>query len=82
MRVSTWNPIAPSSVKYRSCTVNLPFNSVNTMYHRNLSSFQISVAYRFGSINAQVKKTKKSIQNDDLQGQRSGGNGGDSSGMQ
>ena len=82
VRVSTWNPIAPSSVKYRSCTVNLPFNSVTTMYHRNLSSFQISVAYRFGSINAQVKKTKKSIQNDDLQGQRSGGNGGDSSGMQ
>lgn len=82
VRVSTWNPIAPSSIKYRSYTVNLPFNPVNTMYRRHLSSFQISVAYRFGSINAQVKKTNKSIQNDDLQGQRSGGNGGDSSGMQ
>ena len=33
-------------------------------------SFYFSISYRFGSLKAQVKKTAKTIENDDLQGRK------------
>ena len=43
-------------------------------------SFNISVSFRFGSLQTSVKRTDKSIENDDLMGGGSSGGGGGSSG--
>ena len=52
-----------------------PQNSGYTGYSRSISynsanRFSIELGYRFGSLNAQVKKTAKSISNDDLEGRK------------
>lgn len=70
VRLSTWNPFYPGSVRYKSENCNLAYNSVSYSYQDHPKSAQISVSYRFGSINAQVKKTAKSIENDDLTGRK------------
>ncbi|MDE6716313.1 MAG: outer membrane beta-barrel protein, partial [Muribaculaceae bacterium] len=44
------------------------------------SKLSVSVSYRFGSLNAYVKKARKSISNDDLQGGGGGGSQGGSAG--
>lgn len=60
-------------------TINGPYigNRVNTNLHNQAVS--ITVSYRFGSLNARVRKTKARISNDDLQGQGSQGSQGGSS---
>lgn len=56
---------------YNTAFQNIAYNHPYSAY-----SFGISVSYRFGSLNASVKKTAKTIENDDLDGRHSGGNGG------
>lgn len=73
IRVSTWNPFFPSQTKYVSQSANLPYNSTSTTWNLYNRMFQFSISYRFGSLNAQVKKTVKSISNDDLTGGKIGG---------
>lgn len=73
LRVSTWNPIYPSHTSYRTESLNLPYTSVTRSWNLNPRSFQFSISYRFGSMSTQVKKTVKSITNDDLTGGKMGG---------
>lgn len=72
VRLMAWNPIYSSDSRHRSRTENLSYRSQTTSYNPNTSNFQVSVSYRFGSLNAQVKKTVKSIENDDLTGRKVG----------
>ena len=59
-----------SSGEYQYHTVNGDYVGLtkNKMY--NYRTAGLTVSYRFGSLNAQVKKTAKSIENDDLIGRK------------
>lgn len=70
LRLSTWNPFYPNQTRYKSTTTNLAYNSTSYTYQRQYFNLQIAVSYRFGSINAQVKKTATKIENDDLTGRK------------
>ncbi len=74
-----------------SVTANNPFNAnskltqvvqTNTYHSENTSwqqmrTFNLSIGYRFGKSQVNVKSTNRSIQNDDMEsGSRGGGNGG------
>lgn len=70
--VSIRNPFCGNWRTYESHPENVGY----TGYSRNLSNhnanvFAIGVSYRFGSLNAQVKKTAKSISNDDRESRSS-----------
>ena len=80
--LSTWNPIFSSRRCSKVEYFNLPYTSINKTWNQSSKSFQISVAYRFGSMNTQVKKTVKSISNDDLTGGKLGGESSSSSQQQ
>ena len=43
-------------------------STTNALHHNR--AFSVSVSYRFGSMNVQVKKVNKSIDNDDLEGRK------------
>lgn len=66
-RIGFNNPFGPYKYKYESYTINSGYDShtVNTSPHG--FSFYVSVSYRFGSLNASVKKTAATISNDDVQ---------------
>lgn len=74
VRLSTWDPIYPSRNRFKSESVNMAMRQTFYSTQYNTSRFQISLSYRFGSINAQVKKTAKTIENDDLTGRKIGNN--------
>lgn len=62
----------PFSGKYQTMESNringdMLGHSTNTYFMKH---FSIGITYRFGSLNAQVKKVNKSIQNEDLQGRK------------
>lgn len=73
VRLSTWDPVYPRN-RFKSESVNMAMRQTSYGFQDNASRFQISVSYRFGSINAQVKKTAKTIENDDLTGRKIGNN--------
>lgn len=65
--------------KQSQINVNGPYTGTS-ITNPTLGTFgMLSVSYRFGSLNAQVKKTKGRISNDDLSGQ-GGGQGGSQGG--
>ncbi|MDE5800343.1 MAG: TonB-dependent receptor [Paramuribaculum sp.] len=70
------NPFHSKHPRFRSSTVNSDFRNASYTFRHQITDFGISISYRFGSLNAQVKKTAKTIQNDDLSGRHSGGGGG------
>lgn len=70
--ISTMNPIGPKP-RFTSYVVNGDFTSVSNSRMNFTHAFSIDISYRFGSLNAQVKKTARSIDNDDLMGRKSGG---------
>lgn len=63
------NPIGWHHTKWRQRTVNAGYDQWSESVYRSYS-FGVSVSYRFGSFNAQVKKTAKTINNDDLEGRK------------
>lgn len=69
VRAYIFNPIGRKYTEYKSYTTNGDYTSrdVSRSYERN---FGINVSYRFGSLNASVKKTNKSIENSDLIGRK------------
>lgn len=75
VRVGVYNIFGRTTMTRRY--VNGPYTGTSTSYHGNGCAAMLSVSYRFGSLNAQVKKTRGRISNDDLTGQ--GGQGGQSS---
>lgn len=70
--INAHNPIGRSSREFITHTVNGDVLGTSTQRNFNQRSIGLSISYRFGSINAQVKKTNKTIQNDDLVGGASG----------
>ena len=70
VRVNANNPFGPGSSEYRSVTYNPGYYSKNISYQDNRRYVGLSLNFRFGSLNAQVKKTAASISNDDLQGRK------------
>lgn len=69
VRLYAFNPIGRKYTEYKSYTTAGDYigRDVSRTYARN---FGISVSYRFGSLNASVKKTNKSIDNSDLIGRK------------
>ncbi|MCM1292799.1 MAG: outer membrane beta-barrel protein [Bacteroides sp.] len=78
VRLSTWDPIYPRYGRYKSTSFNSSYHSVSRSYQYQPFNIQISVSYRFGSLNASVKKTSRSISNDDVIGQSSAAGSGSS----
>lgn len=70
------NPFHSKHPRFRSKSVNSSFQNTSYTFRQQITDFGISISYRFGTLNAQVKKTAKTIQNDDLNGRHSGGGGG------
>lgn len=64
------NPIGPGTRTYRNYTVNGQYTGRSDSYSLYCHKFMVSVSYRFGSLNTQVKKTARSIENDDLVGRK------------
>ena len=71
------NPIGRSTRNWYTITNNGNFTGQEVSKQFHQKSFGISISYRFGNLNAQVKKTAATIQNDDMVG--GGGQGGGSS---
>ncbi len=69
--VGARNFIGRSRRAYESVTVQGPYTGRNVSYSEPSFAVTLSVSYRFGSINTQVKKTAKTIENDDLMGRKS-----------
>jgi hypothetical protein len=57
------------SYKFQNSTVNGDYTGNTTSTSRRGNAF-INISYRFGSLNASVKKTASSINNDDLIGRK------------
>ncbi len=78
IRLSASNPFK-KTVKYER-TIDKGDVTGWSKYEYNQRRFDISVSFRFGSLQTSVKRTDKSIENDDLMGGgKSGGGGGGSS---
>jgi hypothetical protein len=62
----------PFSDKYNSATYRtIQGDRIGyTLYKGINRAFGINISYRFGSLKASVKKTNKTITNDDLQGRK------------
>ena len=80
VRVHAQNPVGRSVRNMTVSTVNGDYTGENITRQFNMRGFMVMVSYRFGSMKAQVKKTAKSIQNDDMVGGASKG-GSSQSGM-
>ena len=71
IRLMAQNPFGPAKKHLTSTTVNLPgVDAVTRTVSNDSRLVAFSVGYRFGSINAQVKKAAKAIANDDLDGRK------------
>ena len=65
------NPIGSSSQTSRQYFVNGDYTGYSDTKMMNTGKIaMLRVAYRFGSVNAQVKKTQKTISNDDIIGRK------------
>lgn len=79
VRLMLQTPFHSKNARIRVKSYNVAFDQTSYTYRDQMTSFGISVSYRFGSLNASVKKTAKTIENDDVSGPRSNG-GTDGSG--
>ncbi len=70
IRLNANNIFGPSGSEYRSVTFNPAYYSESCSYNDNSRYVGMSINFRFGSLNASVKKTATSINNDDLQGRK------------
>lgn len=69
VRINTSNPFSSKYITHKSYTIQ----GVRTGFTKSqflTRNFGISVSYRFGKLNANVKKTNKTITNDDLEGRK------------
>ncbi|MDE6098028.1 MAG: TonB-dependent receptor [Muribaculaceae bacterium] len=82
VRIEASNPIGRSSRRWTNRTVNGDYTGVNYSTMTRVKGVKLSVSYRFGSMNASVKKTARSINNDDVVGgtSASGASGGGAGG--
>ncbi len=64
------NPFGPKESEYITRVVNGDYTGVECQKVRYRSYFGVRIGYRFGSVKTQVKKTAKTIENDDLIGRK------------
>ncbi len=69
VRLTADRPFGPKNIGSTNCTYNPQYRSETDYTFLGGQSFGVSVSFRFGSLNAQVKKTSAKISNDDLEGQ-------------
>lgn len=70
VRLNANRPFGPNTVRYRSYGINSDFLSESVSLYGRQIYFGLSLSYRFGSLNASVKKTAGRISNDDVSGQK------------
>ena len=70
VRLHANRPFGPSRQKYTSYGINSDYLSESVQTNGHQSYCGISLSYRFGSLNAMVKKTAGRINNDDVSGQK------------
>ena len=70
------SPIGSSGMKINTHTVNGDYTGISSIFQHNVRMLKLSVAYRFGSLKSSVKKTAKTIENDDMIGGKSADAGG------
>ncbi len=69
--INIMNPFGHSVRIYETDPRNTGYTGYSKTYSYNAANnFSISVSYRFGSLNASVKKTNKSISNDDVENRK------------
>ena len=68
--LSADNLFGPSKGEFSEHIVNGDYTGEGKFWQFNQRKAQIRIAYRFGSLKAQVKKTAKTIENDDLIGRK------------
>ncbi len=74
-------PIGDSGMKINTHIVNGGYTGLSSIYQHNVRMLKLSVAYRFGSLNTSVKKTAKTIENNDMIGGKSANSSGSGVGM-
>ena len=67
VRLSVENPFGTSHSKHCSYMINVPYTSRSYSEYTDNRGVRIAVSYRFGNLNAQVKKVR-SVKNDDVVG--------------
>ncbi|MCM1079791.1 MAG: outer membrane beta-barrel protein [Bacteroidales bacterium] len=67
VNLSANNPFGNKYYDFKSCVIQGDYLSESHFYQRRRSCY-LSVSYRFGKLNASVKKAARSINNDDLEG--------------
>lgn len=72
VRLTLSDPLYRHRDEYRTESYNTMYKTVSRMLSKPNRGISIGVSYRFGSMSAQVKKTLKSISNDDLVGRKTG----------
>lgn len=70
VNVSVNNPVGPSKSRTRNVENNTGYYGESISVSNFRKSVWVSVSWRFGNLNASVKKTAATISNDDLDGQR------------
>lgn len=70
VRAELLNPISPKYARFSINTVNGDYTGYSNSYQHRGVQARFSISYRFGSLQAQVKKTSRSIENDDLVGRK------------
>lgn len=78
VRLSLSNPITTAHPKMQTKSYNTSYKTIATAWQPTRRMFMIGVSYRFGKMSGYVKKTAKSISNDDLQNQSKQSGGGQS----
>lgn len=69
------SPIGGSGMKIDTHIVNGGYTGISSIYQHNVRMLKLSIAYRFGSLKSSVKKTAKTIENDDMIGGKSADTG-------
>lgn len=82
VRLSLSNPITTAHPKMQTKSYNTSYKTIATAWQPTRRMFMIGISYRFGKMSGYVKKTAKSISNDDLQNQsKQSGTGQSGQGM-
>lgn len=76
VRLNVNRPFGPNEMHTNYHTYNPQYTTDSETINRSGRYVGVSLNFRFGSLNAQVKKTAASISNDDLQSGSRGGGGG------
>ncbi|MBO7609455.1 MAG: TonB-dependent receptor family protein [Muribaculaceae bacterium] len=74
INISAQRPFSPKYSSYNQYTTQGDYTG-RGHYEFMQRSFNLRISYRFGSLNARVKKTDKTIENDDVVGGSSAGEG-------